>query len=128
MVIVNQDFIDEEKQTKGLHCTPHDRDLIELGLKDRQNFTQIGLSIGKHPTTVSKEVRKNRTALYGHTWRRAPYCMNYDTCQHQDLSHMPAIYLVLISYPCSVPNSISRPTFVMAARIEVTVVCCRCIM
>lgn len=92
MVIVNQDFIDEEKQTKGLHCTPHDRDLIELGLKDRQNFTQIGLSIGKHPTTVSKEVRKNRTALYGHTWRRAPYCMNYDTCQHQDLCHMSSCY------------------------------------
>ena len=46
--------------TKHKHLTLSDRNDIQLGLERGENFKAIGQSILKDPTTVSKEVKRNR--------------------------------------------------------------------
>jgi IS30 family transposase len=47
--------------TKNKHMTLADRMTIEAGLRQNLSFSQIAQDIGKHPTTVSKEVRLHVT-------------------------------------------------------------------
>ena len=46
--------------TKQKHLTLSDRNDIQLGLERGETFKAIGQSILKDPTTVSKEVKRNR--------------------------------------------------------------------
>ena len=46
--------------TKHKHLTLSDRNDIQLGLERSETFKAIGQSILKEPTTVSKEVKRNR--------------------------------------------------------------------
>ena len=46
--------------TKHKHLTLSDRNDIQLGLERSETFKAIGQSILKDPTTVSKEVKRNR--------------------------------------------------------------------
>ena len=46
--------------TKYKHLTLSDRNDIQLGLERGETFKSIGQSILKDPTTVSKEVKRNR--------------------------------------------------------------------
>ena len=46
--------------TKHKHLTLSDRNDIQLGLERGENFKAIGQSILKDPTTVSKEVKRNK--------------------------------------------------------------------
>ena len=46
--------------TKHKHLTLSDRNDIQLGLERGETFKAIGQSILKDPTTVSKEVKRNR--------------------------------------------------------------------
>lgn len=46
--------------TKHKHLTLSDRNDIQLGLECGETFKAIGQSILKDPTTVSKEVKRNR--------------------------------------------------------------------
>ena len=46
--------------TKYKHLTLSDRNDIQLGLERGETFKAIGQSILKDPTTVSKEVKRNR--------------------------------------------------------------------
>ena len=46
--------------TKHKHLTLSDRNDIQLGLERGETFKVIGQSILKDPTTVSKEVKRNR--------------------------------------------------------------------
>ena len=45
---------------KQKHLTLSDRNDIQLGLEHGETFKAIGQSILKDPTTVSKEVKRNR--------------------------------------------------------------------
>ena len=46
--------------TKHKHLTLSDRNDIQLGIERGETFKAIGQSILKDPTTVSKEVKRNR--------------------------------------------------------------------
>ena len=46
--------------TKHKHLTLSDRNDIQLGLERGETFKVIGQLILKDPTTVSKEVKRNR--------------------------------------------------------------------
>ena len=46
--------------TKHKHLTLSDRNDVQLGLERGETFKAIGQSILKKPTTVSKEVKRNR--------------------------------------------------------------------
>ena len=48
--------------TKHKHLTLSDRNDIQLGLERGETFKAIGHLILKDPTTVSKEVKRNRQA------------------------------------------------------------------
>ena len=48
--------------TKHKHLTLSDRNDIQLGLERGETFKAIGQLILKDPTTVSKEVKRNRQA------------------------------------------------------------------
>ena len=43
------------------HLTTSQRIKIEKGLNDGKSMSEIGRIISKHPTTISKEVKKYRT-------------------------------------------------------------------
>jgi len=67
------------------HLTLSDRILIELGLNEGKSFKAIASSIGKDPTTVSKEVKKHRTVKHHKDKDKKPRCANEKTCLIQDL-------------------------------------------
>ncbi len=62
------------------HLTLSDRILIEQGLNEGKSFKAIASSIGKDPTTISKEVKKHRTIKCHKDKTKKPRCSNEKTC------------------------------------------------
>ena len=62
------------------HLTHSQRTLIESGLKQRDSFKEIAVSIGKSPSSVSREVLKHRIdsdkGAYGRITNRCIHCRN----------------------------------------------------
>ena len=50
---------EESIMAKHSHLTLSERIEIEKALRDRASFSEIGASLGKDPSTVSKEVRNH---------------------------------------------------------------------
>ena len=69
---------------KYKHLTLDDRITIQKGLKERLSFTEIAASIGKDPSTVSKEVRGHLIVKENGT-RSRPYnpCLGRKICTLQ---------------------------------------------
>ena len=67
---------------KQKHLTLEEREIIEDMLKNNFNFTEIGKVIGKHRTTISKEILNHRfekeAIQYGTTFAN---CTNINNCQ-----------------------------------------------
>lgn len=62
------------------YLTERERVRIEYMLKDRQTPKQIAAVLGKHYTTIYKEIKKGTVALKNHDWTyREEYCA--DTAQ-----------------------------------------------
>lgn len=68
---------------KQKHLTLEEREAIEDLLKDNFNFTQIGEKIGKHRTTISKEILNHRfkkeSVQYNSYFAN---CIYSDTCEN----------------------------------------------
>ena len=68
---------------KQKHLTLEEREYIEDMLKDNFNFTQIGEKIGKHRTTISKEILNHRfkkeSVQYNSYFAN---CIHSDTCEN----------------------------------------------
>lgn len=62
---------------KNAHLVLDDRATIEVRLRERASFTEIGRELGKDPSTISKEVR-----LHSQTVRKASFnpCSKRSTC------------------------------------------------
>ena len=45
---------------KNKHLTLSDRNDIQIGIEQLKNFSAIATKLGKDPSTISKEVRRNR--------------------------------------------------------------------
>ncbi len=62
---------------KNAHLVLDERATIEIRLRERVSFTEIGKELGKDPSTISKEVR-----LHSQIVRRASYnpCSKRNTC------------------------------------------------
>lgn len=67
---------------KQKHLTIEERETIEDMLKNNFNLTEIGKTIEKHRTTISKEILNHRfgkeSIQYGTTFAN---CTNINTCQ-----------------------------------------------
>ncbi len=48
---------------KGKHLTQEDRYYIEDALNENYSLADIAKRLGKDPTTISKEVKRNRMSL-----------------------------------------------------------------
>ena len=47
----------ENTMAKNAHLVLDERATIEVRLRERASFTEIGRELGKDPSTISKEVR-----------------------------------------------------------------------
>lgn len=63
---------------KNKHLDLEARMQIEEMLKERKNFRQIGKTLGKHPTTISKEIQSHK--VYRKT---GAHGKNYNACLHK---------------------------------------------
>ena len=85
---------------KHKHLTLSDRNDIQLGLKRGEIFKAIGQSILKDPTTVSKEVKRNRQVrestcdnLPCHLLDKAPFVCNGYPKRRQNCGYQKIFYL-----------------------------------
>lgn len=60
------------------HLTLDDRTSIEVALKEKSNFTTIAKSLGKDPSTISKEIRSHLSFQ-----RIGGFRLNYNACAHR---------------------------------------------
>ena len=65
---------------KHSHLTLSERIEIEKALRDRASFSEIGASLGKDPSTVSKEVRNH--FIIKDSGSRCNPCLYRSTCKH----------------------------------------------
>ena len=86
--------------TKHKHLTLSDRNDIQLGLERGETFKTIGQSILKDPTTVSKEVKRNRQArdstsnnLPCPLLDKAPFVCNGCPKRRQNCGYKKILYL-----------------------------------
>ena len=95
----NKNFIHNQK-----HLTLSDRTYIEQELCQGTPFKRIADTLGKDPTTISKEVKRNRTIIpendYGGYKCRS--CMNYSDCQeHHVCGNEYCHYACRYCYKCN---------------------------
>lgn len=60
------------------HLNLEQRNTIQLLLGYNKTFTEIGNSIGKDRTTISKEIKNNRYSKYGYSNTNTSYCPKLD--------------------------------------------------
>ena len=63
---------------KGTHLTLEDRKAIQHGLEECLSRTHIGKDLGKHPSTISKEIKLHRKFKLASAYHRGPryFCAN----------------------------------------------------
>ena len=59
---IGADMKSNKEYSKG-QMTLTDRVAIEIGLAKEDSFVKIGEAIGKHPATISREIKENRTLV-----------------------------------------------------------------
>lgn len=64
---------------KNAHMTSSDRIVIETGIREGMSKSAIARSIGKHPSTVAKEIRKRRAIK--HKFFLPMECAGYRKCR-----------------------------------------------
>lgn len=71
----------QKSKSNHRHLTLSDRTYIEQELLQGSSFKKIGGMLGKDPTTISKEIRRNYKEKSG-TWEidRCRFCLRYKTC------------------------------------------------
>jgi len=65
---------------KNAHLTLDDRIAIQTALRERKTFKQIGDELGKHPSTIAKEVKRNSRLVEK---ENSNYCLNRGYCRHK---------------------------------------------
>jgi IS30 family transposase len=65
---------------KNSHLTLDDRAAIEVALRNRTSFAQIGRDLGKDPSTIAKEVKNHRKAVRNSTFNP---CAHRSVCRHR---------------------------------------------
>ncbi len=80
--------VQQGKNTKNKHLTYDERRYIEDALASRMNFREIATSLGKDPSTISKEIRKHRTKRTG-GMRNGTDCAHSAECRKQHICYRP---------------------------------------
>lgn len=69
------------KSSKGKHLTIEDREYIEVALHGRFTLQAIADRLGKDPTTISKEIKRNRMPSASMKSRDLVSCQHQKSCQ-----------------------------------------------
>lgn len=74
--------------------TLSDRLAIEIGIERKESFKRIAKQLGRHPSTISHEVKENRTFIQGNypggnDCRRARKCSKKHLCGTDEYCHYP---------------------------------------
>ncbi len=98
---------------KGKHLTQEDRHYIEDAPNERHSLTDIAKCLRKDPTTISKEVKRNRVSFekVSHTGRIS--CKIRKACTRKQICSEYA--------PKTCTKLIRFPTYAMAARERLAV-------
>lgn len=75
----------DKREKKGIHFNLADRMFIENALFERMPLIEIARRLGKDPTTVSKEIRRNRTENRSRVGKDYVLCRNYKGCRKMHL-------------------------------------------
>lgn len=67
---------------KMKHLTLEERKLIQSGIEEGFSKAAIARTIGKDPTTVSKEILRHRTLKPRNRFNHAVVCSNFKACHH----------------------------------------------
>ena len=70
----------KDKSNKGKHLSLDDRCFIEEALNQECSLKEIAKKLGKDPTTISKEIRRNRIASSRHKQPEFINCNNKKDC------------------------------------------------
>jgi len=71
----------KEMTSKGKHLTLNDRHYIEDALSEHYSLTEIAKHLGKDPTTISKEVKRNRMTYGKSIDTDLLNCQNRKSCK-----------------------------------------------
>ena len=75
----------KDKLDKGTHLSFEDRCYMEEALNQKCSLKEIAKNVGKDPTTVSKEIRRNRTAGNRYKQSEPLSCNNKKDCTKTNL-------------------------------------------
>jgi transposase, IS30 family len=75
--------------SKGKHLTIEDRIFIEYALDEQYSLKEIAERLGKDPTTISKEVKKNRVVSTTKRNKDLLHCKNHSSCNKKHLCKKP---------------------------------------
>lgn len=73
------------KSDKGKHLTAEDRHFIEDALNERCSLKSIAEHLSKDPTTISKEIKRNRISGTRRKNDQMTSCINRKECQKRNL-------------------------------------------
>jgi transposase, IS30 family len=87
------------EEHKGKHLSYDEREEIRTSLKDGLSFKEIGLLLGRDPSTISKEVRKHRFAVpfKGKENVRENLCALKKNCKRKNVCNKK------LQYRCKIP-------------------------
>ncbi len=71
---------ENHKQAHYSHLSLSDRIKIETGLNEGVSLYRIAKEIGKHPTTISNEIKNRRVSIGRRQTKTKPQCINYAHC------------------------------------------------
>lgn len=76
----------EDTMAKNTHLTLDERATIEVSLREGGTFTEIGRTLGKDPSTISKEVKNHKQVV-----RKGSYnpCAKRTSCSHMGKACKP---------------------------------------
>jgi IS30 family transposase len=76
-----------DKTVKGKHLTREDRDYIEAALSQKWPLNEIAKKLEKDPTTISKEVKRNRISSNKKADSEIISCSNRKNCNKKNICH-----------------------------------------
>ncbi|MBR0600652.1 IS30 family transposase [Sinanaerobacter chloroacetimidivorans] len=91
----------DKQEKKGIHFNLADRMFIENALFEHMPLTEIARRLGKDPTTVSKEIKRNRIENRSRVGKDYVLCQHYKGCRKMHLCKDACSHLC---YRCKITN------------------------
>ena len=92
----------------GKHLTYSDRVYIEQELMQRSSFRSIASTLGKDPSTISKEIRLHCATTPNGSYRfpRCHYCKHFKVCK--DTAHICSSCEKILCYKCEIEFKLAK--------------------